>query len=179
MKKLLISFALLVGMALGQGYESIPKEYQPLVATVSNIPFTFDLGSTSLFTDEVGLLVGVAVYPVPIFLDGEVNVDVTADVTYRSGVAPFYFLMSAGPRYSYVESSWLPGRGEAGSYAGAGATAGLEIDLNLLGVDIINILLEAGADYSFGLTESSSPTQLTVRTGVGISLPLAGLSTTY
>lgn len=150
------------------------SEYSALLATAASVPLSFEVGSTTLLSNEVGVLVGASVYPLPLLIAGEFNLDLTADLTYRRGVAPFYFIVGGGPRYQLVGSEWLPGRGAAGSYAGVGALAGAQIDLNLGPVDLLALLFQIGGDYTFGLSGGASASQLSLRTKIGVNIPFVG-----
>ena len=163
------------------GWAQTPDEdeYSDLVGTIAAVPLTLDVGSSSLLGSNTGFLVGASVYPVPLIAAGEFNLDLSADLTYRVGVAPVHLLLGAGPRYKVVASDWVAGRGEVGTYAGAGVLAGVELDLGLGPVSLLNLLVKGGVDYTFGLTEGATPNQASFRLGVGLGIPLIGASATF
>ena len=154
-------------------------DHGAVLTFLADVPFTFDFGSSSLINNNLGVLVGVTVYPLPLVLDGELNMDIAADVTYRRGGQPLYFVVGGGPRYHIVASDWLDGNGRIGGYAGVGVTAGLEFDMNVWNIDVFDAVADLSADYTVGTTDGATPALLTVRLGLGVSLPLARASLSF
>lgn len=177
MKYWLVLLLCLVGMAFGQANSD--DDYGTVLTFLADVPITFDLGSTSLITDNLGVLVGFSVHPLPLLLEGELNMAIATDVTYRRGGQPLYFIFGGGPRYHIAASDWLEGNGRVGGYAGAGAVAGLEFDLDVWNVDVIDAVAELSADYMVGTTDGATPALFTVRLGVGLSLPVARVSLSF
>ena len=181
----LLHFVLLSSLALGQSPD--PTEdppdanYSVVVQTFADVPITFDLGSSSLFTPNLGGVVGVSFYPLPFILEGEGNVDISADLIYRRGSGPLRFVAAAGPRYRVVASDWLAGSGDGsvGIYAGLGVSAGAEVDANLFAADVLDAFSKVTLDYGRGLSEGSSANLLTLRLAVGVRLPMLRISAAF
>lgn len=159
--------------------EAPDPNYSVVVETLADVPITFDLGSSSLFTPNLGGVVGVSFYPLPFVLEGEGNVDISADLIYRRGNGPLRFVAAAGPRYRVVASDWLAGSGSVGIYAGFGASAGAEVDANMFGTDVLDAFSKVTLDYGRGLSEGSSANLLTLRLAVGVRLPMFRISAAF
>ena len=180
MKHIATLFLLLVlNFPLAQAPAPTADDYGAVITFLADVPFTFDVGSTKLINNNLGVLVGFTVYPLPLLLEGELNIDIAADVTYRRGGEPFYLVFGGGPRYHIVASDWLDGNGRVGGYAGVGGVAGLEFDLNVWNISVLDAVAELSADYTVGTTDGATPALLTVRLGVGVSLPLARASVSF
>ncbi len=173
----ILTRALLVVVALicASTHAQQPERYSTMVRLIGSFPLTFQFGLEDALGQRVDLRFGAAFYPVPLILDGDVNVDASANVTYRLGEPPLFLYVGAGPRYSRVETEWIPGRGEVGSYVGAGAVAGLGLHIGAFGAELLNILLEVNGDYTFGITPGATRTRFSPRVAVGIDLPIVGL----
>jgi hypothetical protein len=157
--------ALLSGLVLAQEEEPL----SPLLALLAPIPLSTQFVIPNAAGERVDLHVNAAVFPVPYILARELNVDLGLNLAYRLGGEPLVLYLGAGPRFSLVNSAWLPGAEAVGSYLGGGAAAGLA-----LGFDFLGVVLEANGDVLFGLTEGSTPMRLVPRLKVGLNLPVVG-----
>ena len=179
-----VCILLCFGLAFGQ--TELPETPEPAadpnysvaLRTFADVPVTFDVGSSSLFTPNLGGVVGVSFYPLPFILEGEGNVDISADIIYRRGRGPVSFVAAAGPRYRVVSSDWFGSRA-VGIYAGLGASAGVEFDANMFGQDVLDAFSKVSLDYGAGLSEGSSPNLITLRLAVGVRFPMLRLSASF
>lgn len=187
MQKLVFIPFLCLGLTLGQTepLEPAPQvpaadpDYSVAVRTFANVPVTFDLGSSSLFSPNLGGTIGVSFYPLPFILEGEGNVDINADIIYRRRRGPLSFIASAGPRYRVLSSDWLTANRSVGIYAGLGASAGVEFGATMFGADVLDAFSKVSLDYGAGLSEGSSRNLVTLRLAVGVRFPMLRLSASF
>lgn len=153
-----------------------------LLKTVARVPLSLEVGPENLFARHVGFRVGASVYPLPLILDRELNVDGFADVTYtlRGGVGTFLasanaaLYAGAGPRYRLINSELFLDGTEPGAYYGAGAVVGADFRLGVISFSLISAFAEAGTDYLWPAGDAVRDGQLNPRVRVGLSLPLVG-----
>ncbi|MEZ4608087.1 MAG: hypothetical protein R2880_18000 [Deinococcales bacterium] len=177
MMKILNILSVLLGLMLCSSAFAQDDTAPPAVlSALANVPLSVQLGADDLFVEGLGLHVGASFYPLPIILRQEFTVDIAADLSYRSGEAPFFFYIGAGPRMTVLGSDWLLGQGPIGSYVGGGAVVGLEFDLDVYKVDVINIIGEISVDYMFELGGQLEGGLLKPRFSLGVQIPLANLS---
>lgn len=177
-----IGIALLLVTPVSVSAQVLGDDAPPLLNTVARIPLTVDLGSENLFAPRVGFRVGGALYPLPLLLERELNLDAFADVTYtlRGSVGNFLASSSvalyagAGPRYRVINSELFLNGGDPGSYLGAGAVAGAEFRLGVIGLSLISAFAEAGSDYIWQVGESVSEGSLSPHLRLGLGIPLLG-----
>lgn len=141
----------------------------PFLELLAPVPLSTQFVLPNAVAENVDLRFNAAVYPIPLLLQRELNLDLGMNISYSVGQAPLLVYLGAGPRYSLVNSDWLPRAGAVGSYVGAGAAVGLE-----LGFDFLGVALEGGGDALFGITQGSTPFQLVPRVNVGLNLPIIG-----
>lgn len=164
------------------GSEVLGSGAPALLNAAARVPFSLELGRENLFARRVGFRVGAALYPLPLLLERDLNVDGFADVTYtlRGGVGGFLARASAalyagaGPRYRLINSELFLDGGAPGSYLGAGGVAGAEFRLGALGFSLVSAFAEAGTDYLWPVGSSVADGQLTPRVRVGLAIPLVG-----
>lgn len=144
-------------------------ELGPLLELLAPVPLSTQFVLPNTFGQDIDLRLSAAVYPVPLLLERELNLDIGVNVAYSVGQEPLLVYLGAGPRYSLVGSDWLPGAGAVGSYVGAGAVAGVE-----LGFDFLGVLVEAGGDALFGVTPNTPSLRFAPRVKVGVNLPIIG-----
>ena len=153
-----------------------------LLNTAARVPLSLEVGPESLFARRVGLRVGAALYPLPLLLDRELNVDGFADVTYtlRGGVGTFLasadaaLYAGAGPRYRLINSALFLDGTQPGVYYGVGGVAGADFRLGVIGFSLISVFAEAGTDYLWPAGQAFSEGRFSPRVRVGLSLPLVG-----
>lgn len=172
---------LLLLAPLSAGAQILGTGAPPLLNTVARVPLTLELGDENLFAPRLGFRVGGALYPLPLLLDRELNLDGFADVTYTlrgnvgnflaSGGAALY--AAAGPRYHLINSElFLNGR-DPGAYLGAGAVAGAEFNLGLVGLSL-SAFAEAGGDYLWAAGDNLATGRFTPKVRVGLGIPFLG-----
>jgi len=150
--------------------------------TVARLPLSLEFGGENLFARRVGFRVGGSLYPVPLILDRELNVDAFADLTYtlRGGVggslagASASLYVGAGPRYRIINSELFLEGEPPGSFVGAGAVAGADFSLRALGFALVSAFAEGGGDYIWELGEEVGTGRLTPKVRVGLSIPFVG-----
>lgn len=150
-----------------------------LLNTVARVPLSLELGNENLFAPRLGVRVGASLYPLPLLLDRELNADAFADLTYtlRGGVGSFLVSASAalyagaGPRYRLINSELFLTENDPGPYLGAGAVAGAEFRLGVIGFSLVSAFAEAGSDYLWAVGDAPAEGQLTPRVRVGLSIP--------
>lgn len=153
-----------------------------LLNTAARVPLSLEFGAENLLARRLGFRVGGALYPLPLLLDRELNVEGFADVTYtlRGGVgnalanASASLYAGAGPRYRLINSELFLDGGEPGGYLGAGGVAGADFRLGVIGFSLVSAFAEAGADYLWPTGESVEEGRLSPRVRVGLSLPFVG-----
>jgi hypothetical protein len=163
------------------GAQVLGDSAPPLLNTVAKVPLTVNLGSDNLFAPRLGLRVSGALYPLPLLLDRELNLDADADVIYtlRGGVGTFLANSSAalyagaGPRYRLITSEIFLNGDDPGSYWGAGVVVGAEFSLGVLGLSL-SAFAEAGGDYLWDADEGVSGGDFNPRVRVGLGIPLLG-----
>lgn len=154
----------------------------PLLNTVASIPLTVELGDENVIARRVGLRFGGALYPLPLLIDRELNIDAFADVTYtlRGSVGNFLANSSvalytgAGPRYRLVNSELFLDGEDPSSYWGAGILAGADFRLGIIGLSLVSAFAEAGSDYVWPSGEGLSAGHWSPRIRVGLGIPLVG-----
>lgn len=180
MIKLLVMLGLLW---MGSVQAQVLGEGAPaLLNTAARVPLSLELGDENVFAPRLGFRVGGALYPLPLLLDRELNVDGFADVTYtlRGGVGNFLASASAalyagaGPRYRLINSELFLDGTDAGPYLGAGAAAGAEFRLGAIGFSLLSAFVEAGSDYLWPAGEAPGDGRLTPRVRVGLGIPFVG-----
>lgn len=182
MKRLSARILAVLALALSFANAQLLNDDSPeLLKAAARAPLSFDVGSENLFARRVGVRVGASVYPLPLLLNRELNVDGFADVTYtlRGGVnvlasASAALYTGAGPRYRLINSALFLDGTEPGAYVGAGGMAGAEFRLGALGFSLVSAFAEAGADYLWPLGEPAGVGALSPRVRVGLGIPLAG-----
>lgn len=150
-----------------------------LLNTAARVPLSLEFGDENLFARRVGFRVGGALYPLPLLLDRELNVDGFADVTYtlRGGVGGFLGSASAalyaggGPRYRLVRSELFLDGATPGTYLGAGGAAGAEFRLGVLGFSLVSAFVEAGTDYLWPAGAGIGDGRLSPRVRLGLGIP--------
>ena len=153
-----------------------------LLNAAARVPLSLELGDENVFAPRLGFRVGGALYPLPLLLDRELNVDGFADVTYtlRGGVGNFLASASAalyagaGPRYRLINSELFLDGTDPGTYLGAGAAAGAEFRLGAIGFSLLSAFVEAGSDYLWPAGEAPGDGRLTPRVRVGLGIPFVG-----
>ena len=153
-----------------------------LLNTLARVPLSLEVGPENLFARRVGLRVGASLYPLPLIIDRELNVDGFADVTYtlRGGVGTFLasanaaVYAGAGPRYRLINSALFLDGTAPGAYFGAGGVVGADFRLGTLGFSLISAFAEAGTDYLWPAGEALNTGRLSPRVRVGLSLPFVG-----
>ncbi len=165
-RRCLIFFGVL---ALLPVYAQQGEQLSALLRVFAPIPLSTQLAIPDAVAPNVDLRFGVAVYPIPLLLEAELNLDLAVNVAYGAGGAPLALYFGAGPRFSLVNSTWLPGANAVGTYLGAGAAAGLE-----LGFDFLGVVLEASGDVLYGITAGATPMRFVPRLKVGFNLPVIG-----
>ena len=153
-----------------------------LLNTVARLPLSLEVGPENLFARRVGVRVGAALYPLPLLLDRELNVDGFADVTYtlRGGVGTFLasadaaLYAGAGPRYRLINSELFLDGTAPGVYYGVGGVVGADFRLGVVGFSLISAFAEAGTDYLWPAGQTVRSGRLSPRVRVGLSLPLIG-----
>ncbi len=153
-----------------------------LLNTLARVPLSLELGPENLFARRVGLRVGASVYPLPLLLDRELNIDGFADVTYtlRGGVGTFLasanaaLYAGAGPRYRLINSTLFLDGTDPGAYLGVGGVAGADFRLGVIGFSLISAFAEAGTDYLWPAGDALQEGRLSPRVRVGLSLPFVG-----
>jgi hypothetical protein len=156
-------------LALLPAYAQQDEQVSALLRVFAPIPLSTQIAIPNAVAQNVDLRFGVAVYPIPLLLESELNFDAAVNVAYSAGGAPLALYLGAGPRFSLVNSTWLPGVEAVGSYVGAGAAAGLE-----LGFDFLGVVLEASGDVLYGITAGATPMRFVPRLKVGFNLPVIG-----
>lgn len=153
-----------------------------LLNTLARVPLSLEVGPENLFARRVGLRVGASVYPLPLILDRELNIDGFADLTYtlRGGIGTFLasadaaLYAGAGPRYRLINSALFLDGTAPGVYYGVGGVAGADFRLGVIGFSLISAFAEAGTDYLWPAGEAVSGGRWSPRVRVGLSLPLVG-----
>ncbi len=155
-----------------------------LLNTLARVPLSLEVGPENLFARRVGLRVGASVYPLPLVLDRELNIDGFADVIYtlRGGIGTFLasadaaLYAGAGPRYRLINSALFLDGTAPGAYYGVGGVAGADFRLGVIGFSLISAFAEAGTDYLWpaGEGEAFRDGRWSPRVRVGLSLPLVG-----
>ena len=154
-----------------------------LLNTLARVPLSLEVGPENLFARRVGLRVGASVYPLPLILDRELNVDGFADVTYtlrrRYRHLPgerrrCALRRRAGPRYRLINSALFLDGTAPGTYLGVGGVVGADFRLGTLGFSLISAFAEAGTDYLWPAGEALNTGRLSPRVRVGLSLPFVG-----
>ncbi len=153
-----------------------------LLNTAARVPLSLELGDENVFAPRLGFRVGGALYPLPLLLDRELNVDGFADVTYtlRGGVGNFLasagaaLYAGAGPRYRLINSELFLEGTDPGTYLGAGAVAGAEFRLGVIGFSLLSAFAEAGSDYLWPAGEAPGDGRLSPRVRVGLGIPFVG-----
>jgi hypothetical protein len=154
----------------------------PLLGAVSRVPFSVQLGDENLFGPRLGLRVGGSLYPVPLLLQRELNLDAFADLTYtlRASVggalagATAALYAGVGPRYRLINSTLFLAGEAPGAFWGVGGTAGAEFRLGALGFPLASAFAEAGSDYIWRQGEAAASGRLSPRVRVGLGLPFVG-----
>ena len=183
MNRLLWRAALVTAMLaapLTVSAEVLGDSAPPLLNTLARVPLTLNLGDENVFARRLGLRASAALYPLPLLLDRELNIDASADVTYtlRGSVGNFLASSSvalytgAGPRYRLVNSEIFPNGDAPASYVGAGVVAGADFRLGLIGLSLISAFAEASSDYIWQLGESPSSGHFSPRVRLGLGIPL-------
>lgn len=153
-----------------------------LLNTVASVPLSLQVGDENLFGPRVGLRVGGSLYPVPLLLQRELNLDAFADLTYtlrasaggalaRASAALY---TGAGPRYRLINSELFLANGAPGTYLGVGGVAGAEFRLSVIGLSLVSAFAEAGSDYIWGTGEGIETGRLSPRVRVGLGIPFVG-----
>ena len=183
------SFGILCSVFLAVTMMSTPVKAQvlgsgasELLNTLARVPLSLEVGPENLFARRVGLRIGASVYPLPLLLDRELNVDGFADVTYtlRGGVGTFLasadaaLYAGAGPRYRLINSALFLDGAVPGAYLGVGGVAGADFRLSLIGLSLVSAFAEAGTDYLWPAGEAFAEGSVSPRVRVGLSLPLVG-----
>ncbi len=153
-----------------------------LLNTLARVPLSLEVGPENLFARRVGLRVGASVYPLPLIIDRELNVDGFADVTYtlRGGIGTFLasadaaVYAGAGPRYRLINSALFLDGTAPGTYLGVGGVVGADFRLGTLGFSLLSAFAEAGTDYLWPAGEALNTGRLSPRVRVGLSLPFVG-----
>ena len=112
----ILSTRILVALTLALSFANaqlLSDDSPELLKAAARVPVSFDLGGENLFARRVGVRVGASVYPLPLVLNRELNLDGFADVTYtlRGGVNTFLasanaaLYAGAGPRYRLINSA--------------------------------------------------------------------------
>lgn len=170
--------ALLLFSAKAQLGDGAPE----LLNTLARVPLSLEVGPENLFARRVGLRVGASVYPLPLVLDRELNIDGFADVTYtlRGGIGTFLasadaaLYAGAGPRYRLINSALFLDGTAPGAYYGVGGVAGADFRLGVIGFSLISAFAEAGTDYLWPAGKAFRDGRWSPRVRVGLSLPLVG-----
>lgn len=180
------SFKLIVKVALfccalfsGANAQTFDADTPPLLNTLAHVPLTLQLGSDNLFAPRLGMRVGGAVYPLPLLVDRDLNAELFANVTYtlRGGVNTFLLSSDValyaglGPRYAIYQSELFLVDNEAGGYWGAGAMAGAEANLGVLGFRLARAFAEAGVDFLWPAGSSYQDGEVMPKVRLGLSLP--------
>lgn len=153
-----------------------------LLDTVASVPLSLQLGDENLFGPRLGFRVGGSLYPVPLLLQRELNVDAFADLTYTlrataggalaSATAALY--TGAGPRYRLINSELFLAGDEPGTFFGVGGVVGAEFRLGALGFPLASAFAEAGSDYIWRQGEALDSGRLSPRVRVGLGIPFVG-----
>lgn len=149
-----------------------------LLNAAARVPLSVEVGDENVFAPRLGFRVGGSLYPLPLLLDRDLNLDGFADVTYtlRGGVGNFLARASAalyagaGPRYRLINSELFLDGTEPGSYLGAGAVAGAEFRLGVIGFSLVNAFAEVGNDYIWP-TGNLGAGRFSPRVRVGLGIP--------
>lgn len=150
-----------------------------LLNAAAQVPLSLEFGDENVFAPRVGFRVGGSLYPLPLLLDRDLNVDGFADVTYtlRSGVGNFLASASAalyagaGPRYRLINSDLFLDGAVPGGYLGAGAVAGAEFRLGFIGFSLFSAFAEAGSDYLWPTETGLGEGRFSPRVRVGLGIP--------
>ena len=149
-----------------------------LLNAAARVPLSLEVGDENVFAPRLGFRVGGSLYPLPLLLERDLNVDGFADVTYtlRGGVGNFLANASAalyagaGPRYRLINSEFLAG-GAPGSYLGVGAVAGAEFRLGFIGFSLLSAFAETSSDYLWPTGTGLGEGRFSPRVRVGLGIP--------
>lgn len=176
---LLVFAALVTGGARAQ---TLGEETSALLNTIASVPLSLQLGDENLLGPRLGFRVGGSLYPVPLLLQRELNVDAFADLTYTlrataggalaSATAALY--TGAGPRYRLINSELFLAGDAPGTFWGVGGVVGAEFRLGALGFPLASAFAEAGSDYIWRQGEAIDAGRLSPRVRVGLGIPFVG-----
>lgn len=176
----LVLLTALLTLPLTVSAEVLGESAPPFLNTLAKVPLTLNLGDENLFASRLGLRASAALYPLPLLIDRQLNYDLSADVTYtlRGSIGNFLASSSvalytgAGPRYRLVNSPIFLAGDEPGAYLGAGALAGADFRLGLIGLSLVSAFAEAGSDYIWQAGDSLSSGHWSPRVRLGLTIPL-------
>ena len=175
--------ALLIPLGTVSQAQVFGEDAPDLLNVAARVPLSVEFGDENVFAPRLGFRVGGSLYPLPLLLDRDLNIDGFADVTYtlRGGVGNFLANASAalyagaGPRYRLINSDVFLDGTAPGSYLGAGAVAGAEFRLGFIGFSLFSAFAEAGSDYLWP-TGNLEEGRFSPRVRVGLGIPFVNSS---
>ncbi len=176
--KQILAAALFVALGSVSQAQVLGEGAPDLLNAAARVPLSLEVGDENIFGPRLGFRIGGSLYPLPILLDRDLNLDGFADVTYtlRGGVGNFLarasaaLYVGAGPRYRLINSDLFLDGTAPGTYLGAGAVAGAEFRLGVIGLSLVSAFAEAGNDYIWP-TGNLDEGRFSPRVRVGLGIP--------
>ena len=176
--KQILAAALFVALGSVSQAQVLGDGAPDLLNTAARVPLSLEVGDENIFGPRLGFRVGGSLYPLPLLLDRDLNLDGFADVTYtlRGGVGNFLarasaaLYVGAGPRYRLINSDLFLDGTAPGTYLGAGGVAGAEFRLGVIGLSLVSAFAEVGNDYIWP-ADNLDAGRFSPRVRVGLGIP--------